>query len=225
MTVPAISYVPSNRVLRIVWSTAAVVFVALLVGLSVAVIGQSAQLDRAAVVDEESKADRAALHDAVRAQQDALDEANTRLVDAGESPVATPSTVPEALAGPTGARGPSGPSGPAGEDGADGASGRPGAVGPSGPAGATGTGAPGAAGQEGAAGDTGPQGPAGDRGPSGEPGPAGLAGADGAPGPAGADGASAFPFSFTFTVPGALPGTATTYAVTCVVDGCSVVES
>lgn len=227
---PKISYVPSNRTLRIVWSTVAVVAVCLLVGLAVAVMEQSAQLERAAAVDQESKADRARLHAGLEAQQEAFDEANSRLVDAGQAPVAVPSAVPEALEGPageTGERGPVGPAGPAGvpgQDGEDGADGRPGRPGTDGAAGTPG--AAGSTGQAGSRGETGATGSQGDRGPAGEQGPAGPVGPQGPAGADGVPGASAYPFTFVFTVPGVVPGDpGTTYTVTCQPEGCSVSAS
>lgn len=97
----------------------------------------------------------------------------------------------EGLQGPAGDTGPQGPLGPKGEQGVQGIQGVLGSQGIFGKPGTTGI-----------AGEPGPTGPAG---PAGADGATGAAGADGSPGgpsgATGADGQSAFPFSFTFTVP------------------------
>lgn len=220
------SYVPSTRTLRIVWMGIALLLVSLVAFLTVAVIAQSRELEQAAANDRDSKSDRDALHDAVDSLSASLEKANGKLVDAGEAPV-----VPEPAAevpdvatqgspgapGEPGRPGPQGPRGPRGAAGSDGASGSTGDTGS--------RGEPGATGPAGAAGTDGEPGQDGAQGPAGPPGPPGPAGEPGPVGPAGEDGLSAFPFTFAFTVPGAVPGAATTYTVTCAADGCSVSES
>lgn len=219
-------YVPTPRVLRIVWTTAGALALALMVALAIAVVNQSGDLDRAAANDRDSKADRERLHEEIDEAVAALNEANERLMNAGEAPV-----DPEKVKGNAGPRGATGLSGPRGKPGPPGKSGAPGKDGSQGRPGASVTGPPGSPGSPGADGDDGPPGAAG---PPGKDGKDGAPGKDGAQGPAGPQGppgvtgetgASAFPFSFTFTVPGAIPGTSTTYSVACSVDGCAVSES
>lgn len=228
---PRIAYVPSTRLLRWVWTVAAVLVVGLVVLLTVAVVEQSRQLDQAALNDADSKRDRDALHGAIDAQAEALAEANGKLIDAGEPPVATPSAIPSTSAstGATGERGLRGPSGTEGDRGARGPAGGRGLAGKPGPPGPGGaTGAAGARGEPGPSGSSGSDGARGEPGPQGERGPAGEPGAPGAPGAAGApgaDGQSAYPFTFVFTVPGVVPGDDTTYTVTCLADGCMVATS
>lgn len=178
-------YVPSTRVLRVVWVGVAVLAVGLLILLLVAVAVMSQRLDEAARNDRESKADRAALHDAL----EALEQANDRLRSVGELPVPTPDASDEPVAGPAGERGPMGLTGPQGERGP---AGPPGPVGPPGPQGVPGedgrpgeVGPPGPAGPAGPRGEPGPAGPRGEQGPKGEPGPAGPQGELGPQGPAG----------------------------------------
>lgn len=113
---------------------------------------------------------------ALQAQRDALDEANRRLIEAGEKPVPTPEPGP---VGDPGQVGPPGPSGPAGTDGRDGQ------TGPPGPRGIRGL--PGEPGADGADGRDGVDGVDGEDGAPGAAGPAGL---DGANGTDGSDGIS-----------------------------------
>lgn len=137
------------------------------------------------------------LHTRSAAQDEALREANRKLVEVGETPVEVPDVpTPEpgeqgdpgerGDVGQTGPRGPvgaTGPQGPAGDDGSRGPrgfTGLDGPVGPSGPAGVDGAigpaGAQGPQGQQGPKGDAGPAGPAGEQGPTGPAGPVGPAG-------------------------------------------------
>jgi hypothetical protein len=127
----------------------------------------------------------------------------------GEKPVVSPGSPPEVITIP-GITGPRGAPGADGRDGARGPRGFTGLDGPAGPSGAAGTdGAPGADGVDGEPGAVGQAGPEGPQGPAGEP---------------GKDGASAYPFTFVFTVETS-PVTTTTYTVTCAADGCTVVAS
>lgn len=126
---------------------------------------------------------------AVQAQQGALSTANSRLTQAGISPVPTPSTSYTPLPGPTG---PSGPVG-TGERGQSGLPGLPGATGAQGVQGATGVN--GQSGQPGANGQVGPAGPAG---AAGLQGPQGSPGSQGDPGDSGQPGSP--PKSFSFTI-------------------------
>lgn len=119
-----------------------------------------------------------------------------------------------------------GPQGPPGIGGIQGPPGPQGPVGPPGPQGLMGLlGAQGVQGQTGQAGQQGSTGPQGPPGAVGEPGPAGPEGPQGDTGPRGEKGDSAFPFTFTFTVPGT-PGLGNdrTYTVHCTADGCTVTE-
>ena len=120
---------------------------------------------------------------------------------------------PPGARGDQGEQGPPGPQGPPGSSGEDGQPGPPGPRGTTGPAGPTGQGGPpgpaGSDGSPGKPGDQGPAGPAGPQGPQGERGPAGADGTDGS------DGEDAFPFTFSFEVPGTLP--TQTRTVTCTV--------
>lgn len=114
--------------------------------------------------------------------------------------------------GPPGAQGPQGPPGPQGKPGTNGIT--PACwfdaskcVGPNGAAGKDGSN--GADGTDGSQGPPGPQGEQGDPGPQGPVGPAGQDGAKGDKGDPG------YPFTFVFSVPGALPSDpATTYSCT-----------
>ncbi len=156
-------------------------------------------------------ADRIDTQQAVNAAQDAaLDEANRRLIEAGEQPVPTPEPGPAGDPGQVGAQGIAGPRGPVGSEGDPG---------PRGPRGAMGR--PGVDGIDGQDGIDGAPGSKGDKGDPGQQGPQGPAGADGADGKDGKDGQSAFPFTFTFVVQ-TNPAQSTTYTVTCQVDGCTV---
>lgn len=118
-------------------------------------------------------------------------------------------------------RGEPGPEGPQGVQGAQGEQGVQGIQGQRGEKGEKGErGSPGPRGFTGAAGAAGEPGEPGSPGPSGPPGPAGP------PGPEGAAGPSAFPFSFTFTIPGDNPAEPDrTYTVTCTQSGCTVEQS
>lgn len=119
--------------------------------------------------------------------------------------------VKEPVVGPAGPRGPQGPTGPQGP------------IGPRGPQGTAGAdGATGTAGSDGAVGPSGQKGDKsdkGDRGEKGDPGPKGDPGAKGDPG------VSAYPFSFTFTVPGSVGSPETTYIVTCSAPGSCAVQT
>lgn len=117
----------------------------------------------------------------IAALQGAIDEANERLSDAGETPVEVPEPEePQLVAGPAGAMGLQGPRGfPGlnGEDGKDGQDGVDGENGLDGADAATGaTGATGAQGEPGKPGEPGPEGPAG---PAGQDGTDGSDGMDG----------------------------------------------
>ncbi|MGV8973205.1 MAG: hypothetical protein ACOH10_12860 [Rhodoglobus sp.] len=113
----------------------------------------------------------------------------------------------QGIQGAQGVQGLNGLAGPQGIFGEPGQNGSTGPEGPAGPVGANGpTGAIGPAGTE--AGPTGPEGPTGTTGmmgatgPAGPEGPAGLAGPIGPIGATGPAGPSAFPFTFTFSIPG-----------------------
>jgi hypothetical protein len=93
-----------------------------------------------------------------------------------------------------------GPQGPRGEQGPPGPQGYPGLQGPTGLQGIMGV--HGKNGQPGLDGDVGPTGPTGPAGPQGEKGATGDKGDTGAQGDTGPQGTSAFPFTFTFTIPG-----------------------
>lgn len=182
----------TKRMVRIAWAIVVLIAVLLLGWIVNTNVQQSDQLTA---------------QQATNAAQDAaLDEANRRLIEAGEQPVPTPEPGPAGAVGQPGATGATGASGPRGPRGPQGVRGEPGATGK--------------------AGAVGPQGPSGPQGPKGEPGAAGQqgpAGADGTDGQDGADGQSAFPFTFAFTVE-TNPAQSTTYTVTCRVDGCTVSE-
>jgi hypothetical protein len=128
-------------------------------------------------------------------QDAALEEANRRLVAAGENPI----TIPPVHAGDTGPRGPRGYPGPRGPRGRQGKA----IVGPRGPAATVPPVHDGADGQDGADGAPGPKGDKGDTGATGAPGP------------------DPWPFVFAFTVDDPPIGS-TTYTVTCTASGCTV---
>lgn len=116
-----------------------------------------------------------------------------------------------------------GPQGPRGFPGRDGVDGNNGVDGPPGPRGLRGVrGTDGIDGVDGVDGINGVNGVDGAPGPQGEPGPPGP---QGELGPQGEPGASAFPFTFSFTVQGNGVGQPTTYTVTCTQSGCTVQES
>lgn len=200
-------YVPSDRVLRGGMWVLAVLGVGVLLLTLLAVVWLAQENGELKDQDTQSRADRAQLHGAVDDLATALVKANSRLVDAGEAPVAEPDASEV-----SGDPGPIGPQGPQGEPGL---MGQRGAVGPIGPRGATGL--RGLTGAAGAAGSTGPAGPPGPAGSAGEP------GARGEQGPQGPPGADPWPFTFSFTVDEVTGPT--TYTVTCAADGCSVNES
>lgn len=180
--------VPSDRALRWLKWVVAIAILASIIGMAFAFQQLSDRLDESAA-DVDSLADVNAVQDAtISAQQSALDQANERLQNAGESPVPLPE-LPTPAPGPTGATGATGPRGPAGAPGDDGQDGAAGATGPTGARGAAGPtgkagepGLPGATGTAGATGPRGEAGPAGPKGDKGEPGPKGDAGE---PGPRG----------------------------------------
>lgn len=155
--------------------------------------------------------------DAVIEDPGLCDDADQVVKDAPDAIVAGPrgsrgAQGPEGPAGPQGNPGRTSPRGPAGEDGDNGTDGR------NGPAGEDGTN--GDPGMDGADGATGPVGPTG---PQGEQGAVGPQGERGEPGVQGEPGQSAYPFTFTFTIPAAPPiQEDRTYAVTCRPDGCTV---
>lgn len=143
---------------------------------------------------EEGRHDRAGLRSTLETQGDLLaeqaeqlNEANRRLVQAGERPVPTPTLPPstvgergeQGLPGRPGVAGPRGPQGTPGPRGATGDEGPPG-PGPSDEqvARAVGfyCGSNGCVGPAGPQGETGPAGPAGPEGPAGPPGPPGAPG-------------------------------------------------
>lgn len=193
--------VPSERAVTAAKILTGLAVVATLVWLLYAVTSVAADNARLDERADQSRARQSELAAAVEAQEDALAEANTKLVQVGEAPVSTPSEVHEVQ----GKDGPPGPPGPPGRDGVDGE--------------------PGKNGRPGADGADGSPGPAGAAGPAGPPGPAGKDGAPGKDGADGADGQSAFPFSFSFTVPHPVGG-GTTYTVTCDAPGaCAVTEN
>jgi len=170
----------SKRAVAVAWTLVALLTVALALWLIVTVVRQSNEIRETQAVNE--------------AQDSALAEANRRLAEAGEPPVATPGPGPAGEPGQVGPQGPAGPPGPrglAGPVGARGLQGIRGALGEPGAEGATG-----AAGATGAQGPAGPQGETGEQGPQG---PAGPAGADGTDGQDGKDGQSAFPFTISWT--------------------------
>ena len=197
--------VPSARALRIL-----VVFV-----VANAILGSLWLIWTVASVDQENEKQDAALsqaqeereslktanslqQEAIDKQQEALNEANRRLAEAGETPVPPPIVNNVTVPGEQGATGLRGPRGFTGDQGPRGFRGPPGPVGPVGPAGddgADGTdgtdGLNGTDGTDGADGATGPAGPKGDKGEpgpkgdQGDPGPAGPAGPAGPTGPAG----------------------------------------
>lgn len=105
---------------------------------------------------------------------------------------------------PPGLSGGSGPQGPSGEDGEDGPPGPAGDKGDQGDAGGAGE-----AGQSGSNCEPGATGPQGERGPQGEQGAQGERGEEG---PAGQP---AYPFTFTFTIPGDLTSPDRTFTITC----------
>lgn len=224
--------VPSQRMVLWAWYAAAVAFVAMLVWLIITVVNQSGTLETASFRLDRARESRAELSKAVDAQAEALEQANRRLEKAGERPVFVPRVPgptgpqgPRGSQGPAGVPGPSGERGPSGPRGIAGEVGQPGPQGPPGPQGATG--ARGSQGSPGPQGERGGSGPQGERGPEGPPGPAGPQGEQGPPGeqgPRGPTGQSAFPFTFTFTVPTS-PVTSETYTVTCTADGCTVARS
>lgn len=118
----------------------------------------------------------------IAALQAAVDEANERLAQAGETPVDVPEQQePKYIEGPMGPQGPRGFAGLNGKDGKDGAKGEKGDPGEDG-----------ADGLPGAAGATGSTGEPGASGEPGEPGPAGPAGPPGKDGSDGMDGRSAY---------------------------------
>jgi hypothetical protein len=146
--------------------------------------------------------DISSLRDTNALQDAALEEANRRLVAAGERPITVPPGSPGDV-GPRGPRGYPGPTGATGPKGATGTRGKTGATGPIPTVPPGQQGATGPAGPAGAKGDTGPQGPLGPQGDRGEP------------------GTDAFPFKFAFTVDNPPIGS-TTYIVTCTASGCTV---
>jgi hypothetical protein len=111
---------------------------------------------------------------------------------------------PVGPAGDAGPRGIQGPEGPQGKRGPRGFTGIDGPVGQKGPKGDPGESVVGPQGQKGEPGEQGPAGPAGPQGPKGDPGDKGEQGDPGI---------DAYPFSFTFTIPGVVGNT--TYSVTC----------
>lgn len=166
------------------------------------------------LADDVQTANRAAAeaHDTAVANSEAVDVLAKQLTDEGIPPAIDPDDLPDPEQGPAGEPGATGAQGPVGPQGIQGVQGPPGPVGPHG-----------LRGEPGPAGATGAQGPQGEAGPQGPAGVDGQPGQDGADGQDGTDGADAFPFQFTFTIPGKNPGQDdTTYTVTCRVDGCTV---
>lgn len=139
----------------------------------------------------ESIEDRERLANSVLELQAALEDANRKLAQLGQAPVATPDVpeVDEPVVGPAGERGPMGLTGPQGERGPAGPPGPAGSPGPQGVPGEDGrpgeVGPPGPVGPAGPRGEPGPAGPRGEQGPKGEPGDPGPAGPQGEPGPQG----------------------------------------
>ena len=177
-----LSYNPTSRVVRVVWTVVAVLGLAILILTVGAVVWQAQKLDD--------------LSDDNRALHDGIDQANVRLEQAGQPQVPVPDSsettgssvsraaILSALSdycgdclGPQGARGLTGPLGPQGPQGRRGQAGLPGA-----------TGNPGARGEQGVAGPQGPRGEEGPPGPKGEQGEEGPPGADGHDGKDGAAG-------------------------------------
>lgn len=216
---------PTAKNSNLRWAVVAVMFGIVGVLLAVALGQQQAigeRLDRAREARTDTEQRLAEQEATTQANAAALREANRRLRAAGKKPVEAPEDVPVDPVSPL--QGPRGPGcveelslavcrGPAGEDGERGARGLPGQDGESIP------GAPGADGSDGAPGadSTVP-------GPQGPPGRDGVDGKDstvpGPQGPAGPPGASAYPFTFTFTVTDE-SGHERTYTVTCAESGCT----
>lgn len=184
----------TRRALFVVWVATAVMALSVIIGGTLAINRLSNDYDRLEKRADAGVSDRDDLRSSLTEQQAALDEANRKLTEAGESPVVTPA-VPEDQSVLRGLRGPScveelgyalcrGPAGTDGDDGKNGRSikGEPGDDGQSIKGEAGPRGAPG----ESIKGDTGATGPAG---PAGPPGPAGKDGTDGATGPKGDAGA------------------------------------
>jgi hypothetical protein len=137
--------VPSERMVRIALITMIVLGVAIAVWLVFTLLSLGHQVKQQ---EDESSALSGAvssLRDTNAKQDAALDEANRRLVAAGENPI----TIPPGAPGNVGPRGPRGYPGPTGERGV---------VGPRGPRGIQGSTPTVPAGEQGA---TGPQGPVG----------------------------------------------------------------
>lgn len=190
--------VPSDKALRILKYVVVAAVLAAVVGLVLAFASLSQRLDAADQDRRELQQANVVQDETIGAQADALTEANERLEDAGERPVAVPDP-PETVVGPTGATGATGPNGPPGPAGPPGVDGERGPAGPAGKAGEPGLPGPsgsdgedGVAGPAGPKGEMGPAGPRGEQGPRGETGPAGPVGADstvpGPPGPPGPQG-------------------------------------
>lgn len=186
-------------------------------GLAVAILFALVGVALAVVFGRVNEAERAAAEaqKTAVANSAAVDVLAKQLEDEGIPPAIDPDDLPDP------------------ERGEPGEPGEPGAQGPIGPQGVQGLQGPvGPRGLRGDPGMVGPAGPVGPQGPQGEAGPQGPAGADGQPGQDGTDGqdgtngADAFPFQFTFTVPGKNPAEPdVTYTVTCRVDGCTVTSA
>lgn len=197
----------TERAVRIVWAIVALIAAAIFVWVVVSLLQLDDDYDALEQRSDASAADQADLRADLEAQALALEEANRRLVDAGERP------VPEPAPGAPGQQGLQGLKGDPGEDGTDGVDGKPGRRGVAGK--------PGVDGADGRDGVDGVDGKDGAPGADGSPGRDGRDGADGLPGQPGRD---AFPFTFRFTVQ-ENPAQSTTYTVTCTVEGCTVTET
>lgn len=231
--------IPSTRAVWWAWTAAVAILLALVGWLIWTVISTS---DHLAKSDHALSSTNERLDQATTDQQRLAEQARNNAKAAaalaaqvrrlGAKPVTKPEAVESvSIPGPEGDRGPEGPRGPRGATGARGLAGvdgQPGAPGPVGPRGEPGEPGPkGSQGERGESGSQGPAGPAGPKGDKGEPGsqgptgpkgdtgPQGPPGADGSNGSDGAPGQSAFPFSFTFTI----PGTLTDRTYTCTVNG------
>jgi hypothetical protein len=122
--------VPSDGALRVLKYVVGVAVALSLVGLIVAFLLITERLDEADVDRGRLEQANRVQDETIGAQSEALDEANDRLREAGETPVVVPEAA-EPIPGPAGEQGEAGergPVGPAGES----------IVGPRGPAGAAG---------------------------------------------------------------------------------------
>lgn len=216
---------PSKRTVIVLAWVGGVMAVLLILGMLLAIARLTSDYDALEKRADAGVSDRDDLRSSLTEQQAALDEANRKLTEVGEKPVATPA-VPEDQSVLRGLRGPScveelgyslcrGPAGTDGDDGKNGRSikGEPGDDGQSikgeaGPRGAPGESVKGDTGATGPAGPPGPTGPAGKDGTDGATGPKGDAGA---PGPACPDGYAGQ--TLTVVTPDGSPGQPATQTI------------